>query len=61
MADNKHSLPHMSKNGWHLDVYSYVEGKEAPKRFHQPLLGPKVKVDSIEALRQRLNPNTKGY
>lgn len=61
MAKNNHSLPHLSDNGWHLNVYSFKEGTRAPKGFHQPLPGPIVNVHSIEALRQRLNPDIKGY
>lgn len=58
--DNRHSLPHDSKNDWHLDVYSDVEGKDKPQKYHEPLKGPKVDPTSIEGLRQRLG-SQKGY
>jgi len=60
MQQNKKSLPHLSKNGWHLDVYSCVEGKLKPQKFHELLDGPKVNPNSIEGLRQRLK-SQKGY
>jgi hypothetical protein len=58
---NKHSLPHYSKkNLYHVDVYSYMEGKTEPVKFHQITEGPRVKPTSIDALRQRLKA-IKGY
>ena len=57
---NMRSLPHDSKNGHHLDLYTFVEGQVKPEKFHQIIDGSKVQVNSIEALRQRLG-STKGY
>ena len=57
---NKHSLPHNSvQNGNHLDVYSFVEGKVAPQKFHYEL-DKNIKPNSIEGLRARLSCS-KGY
>ena len=58
--ENIRSLPHDSKNGHHLDLYSFVEGKVNPEKFHQIIDGPSVPVHSVEALRQRLG-SQKGY
>ena len=52
--ENKHSLPHTSKNGPHIDNYSYVEGKVKMEKFHELIEGPTAAPRSIEALRQRL-------
>ena len=60
MGNNKHSLPHTSKNGFHLDVYSYREGMVKPEKYHELLDGKSVKPNSIEALRIRLK-SQKGY
>lgn len=57
---NMRSLPHDSKNGHHLDSFSFVEGQVKPEKFHQIIDGPSVRVNSIEALRQRLG-SQKGY
>lgn len=60
MTRNKHSLPHDSKSGHHLDVYSYREGKVEPEKLHEIIDGPKVKPNSLKGLRQRLS-SQKGY
>lgn len=60
MADNKHSLPHDSKNVHHVDVYSDREGQVKPEKLHELIDGPKVKPTSIDGLRQRLK-SEKGY
>lgn len=60
VSENNKSLPHDSNNGHHLDVYSYVEGKVLPVKYHEILDGSEVAPKSVEALRQRLN-SQKGY
>jgi hypothetical protein len=59
-SDNKHSLPHGSGDGRHVDVYSYQEGTVEPEKFHEIMQGPEVSPASIEGLRQRLQ-SQKGY
>ena len=60
MTGNVHSLPHDSKNGHHLDVHVYREGKVKPEKMHETMEGSKVEPTSIEGLRQRLR-SQKGY
>ena len=57
---NRHSLPHDSNNGHHLDVYSYIEGEVDPVKYHEIIDGPAVDPRSIDGLRQRLG-SQKGY
>lgn len=54
MSDNTRSLPHSSSNGDHLDVYTYVEGKTEPVKFHELIDSRPAEIKSIDSLRQRL-------